>query len=59
MMLALNITQDLEIRGYEGNDKIAGGAGNDYLDGGEMLAKFLQAHHLGEKQTEMSMIMVP
>ena len=29
------ITKDLEIRGYEGNDKIAGGAGNDYLDGGE------------------------
>ena len=29
------ITKDLEIRGYEGWDRIAGGAGNDYLDGGE------------------------
>ena len=32
------ITKDLEIRGYEGWDKIAGGAGNDYLDGGEEAA---------------------
>ncbi|MDC1118924.1 hypothetical protein OAT77_08090, partial [Alphaproteobacteria bacterium] len=30
-----NYTQQLEIRGYEGWDRIAGGAGNDYLDGGE------------------------
>ena len=29
------ITKDLQIKGYEGWDRIAGGAGNDYLDGGE------------------------
>ena len=29
------VTQKLEIRGYEGADGIAGGAGNDILDGGE------------------------